>query len=231
MWGNHDNEYELNFLEQIALNYNQNCKNVLFYNHTDEKGNGNFVIKLQNDDNLVSTLFFMDTHNMVEENGQNVYARLNDYQKHWYNKKLNKFSYCQSAILFMHIPLKAYYDAFAEAYGSEFTAEDISVQESYSSSIWQQGYESSFGVKRENVGSNPYDDFIETIVQSNVSTTVVAGHDHINNFVIDYRGVKLAYALKTGIGCYNNYDLNGGTIVSIDKNGITNLYHEYVALG
>lgn len=229
VWGNHDNEYGNVFLQQVAQNYNQNCKNVLFYNHTDSKGNGNFVIKLQNNDRLVSALFFMDTHNLVTENKQEVYGRLNDYQKRWYNKKLNEFSGCQNATLFMHIPLKAYNDAFLDAYGSEFTDEGVSVQQSYSA-IWQNGYENSFGVKRENVASNPFDDFIETIVQSNVSTTVVAGHDHVNNFVINYRGVKLAYALKTGIGCYNNNDLNGGTIVSIDKNGITDVYHEYVAL-
>ena len=57
---------------------------------------------------------------------------------------------------------------------------------------------------------------------------VVVGHDHVNNFVIDYCGVKLVYGLKTGAGCYWNPILNGGTVITIGENGVRGIHHEFV---
>ena len=56
---------------------------------------------------------------------------------------------------------------------------------------------------------------------------VFAGHDHVNNYIINYKNVKLIYALKTGIGCYYSAELCGGTVLEISDEGIGKVYHEY----
>ena len=38
----------------------------------------------------------------------------------------------------------------------------------------------------------------------------------------------MVYALKTGAGCYWEPELNGGTVVKIGKDGVKDIYHEYV---
>ena len=101
------------------------------------------------------------------------------------------------------------------------------IKDSYDGVCWNDGYKTSLGVKRENICSNPNDKFFDTILKTGVRTTLVAGHDHINNFIIDYKGTTFAYALKTGKGCYSAQDLNGGTVVEISDDGIKT-YYEYV---
>lgn len=101
------------------------------------------------------------------------------------------------------------------------------IKDSYDGVCWNDGYKTSLGVKRENICSNPNDKFFDTILKTGVRTTLVAGHDHINNFIIDYKGTTFAYTLKTGKGCYSAQDLNGGTVVEISDDGIKT-YHEYV---
>ena len=34
--------------------------------------------------------------------------------------------------------------------------------------------------------------------------------------------------MKTGMGCYWAPDLNGGTVLKIDSDGVKSIYHEYV---
>ena len=48
--------------------------------------------------------------------------------------------------------------------------------------------------------------------------------------VIQYRGVKLIYGLKTGLGCYYNERLNGGTVLKVTKDGVTDVWHESVPI-
>ena len=69
---------------------------------------------------------------------------------------------------------------------------------------------------------------MDALVEMNHTKHVLAGHDHINNSSICYRGVRLTYALKTGTGCYANWRLTGGTVYRIGENGVCDLYHEYI---
>ena len=125
-----------------------------------------------------------------------------------------------SSAIFLHIPIYAYNLAFNAAFKTtvsmyDYKAYDEAVKntdamKAYTDkSIWNEGYENSFGGRRENIASAPYDDHaFDAILNATpdfISTDlVVAGHDHVNNFVIEYEGVTLAYSLKTGSGCYYN---------------------------
>ena len=39
---------------------------------------------------------------------------------------------------------------------------------------------------------------------------------------------KLIYSLKTGAGCYWNPILNGGTVIRISSDGVSDIHHHYV---
>jgi hypothetical protein len=56
---------------------------------------------------------------------------------------------------------------------------------------------------------------------------VAVGHDHKNCFSINYGGVRLTFAVKTGAGCYWTPELNGGTSLTVNKNG-TKVEHNFI---
>ena len=81
----------------------------------------------------------------------------------------------------------------------------------------------------EGVGCCPGEDGVFDVIRRGESTKyVIAGHDHINNWMIDYEGVKLIYGLKAGAGCYWNPILNGGTVLQIGSEGVKEARHEFV---
>ena len=97
------------------------------------------------------------------------------------------------------------------------------------SECWNEGYKDSIGVKYEEIGSYPADDgMLEHFKKLGIIKHIVAGHEHVNNFMINYDGIKLIYSLKLGAGCYWNPILNGGTVLSVNENGVYDVRHEYV---
>lgn len=167
-------------------------------------------------------------------------TRMPKKQIEWYSEQIEmlKSLGCNDTALFIHVPFHAYAQAFKAAFRSKLNPLDISVEDSYKGDCWIEGYKDSFGVKHEknpdlcgSVGCYSADDGVfDAILEGGTTKTVVAGHCHTDNFVINYKGVKLAFALKTGPGCYWKPDLNGGTVIKIDSNGVKDLYHEYVNL-
>ena len=84
-------------------------------------------------------------------------------------------------------------------------------------------------MRYEEICSYPEDEGAFAVIRELGSTRhIVCGHDHVNNFVIPYKGVKCIYSLKAGAGCYWNPRLNGGTVLRISDKGVTDIWHEYV---
>lgn len=46
-------------------------------------------------------------------------------------------------------------------------------------------------------------------------THVFAGHDHNNNFITTYNGIKLCYATKSSYNCYFKSGMTGGVVLTI----------------
>lgn len=180
------------------------------------------------------------------------YAMLTSNQIKWYKwavkdvQHYGKNGKVKSA-LFLHIPIYAYNTAFAAAYKTDV---DIFNYQNYTASVknedvfdtfvnktfWNEGYEHSVGGIREMICSPPYDDHVFEAIKnfddnenSNYISTdlVIAGHDHTNNFIIEYEGVTLAYGLKTGMASYANEDLIGGSVILVHDSGKSVMYHQF----
>jgi len=152
-------------------------------------------------------------------------------------KKYNNGEYPKSTII-EHIPITAYAHAFAEAFCAEYsvyefsrivsTAVGYTINESYKEYCWKDGYKDSFGVCYEMVCCSPVDDGIfEIITQYGSLDSMIVGHDHKNNFSINYHGVRLTYGMKSGTGCYFDSNLLGGTILSFDDENNITIEHIY----
>jgi len=181
------------------------------------------------------------------------YAMLSSNQINWYKwavknvQHYGKDGKVKSA-LFLHIPIYAYNTAFAAAYKTDVDifdyqtyAETVKNEDVFDSFVnktfWNEGYEHSVGGIRETICSPPYDDHVFEAIKNfddnektdYISTDlVIAGHDHINDFIIEYEGVTLAYGLKTGIGSYSNEDLLGGSVILVHDSGKSVMYHQFI---
>ncbi len=188
---------------------------------------------------------------MLPVNDRN-YAMISPTQIEWYKWAIKNVQPYGSngevkSAMFMHIPIYAYNVAFYAAYKSDVDMFDIEnynndvinndlLRDYADKSIWNNGYENSTGGRRETIASAPYDDHVfDAILDFDdddstdyISTDlIVAGHDHINSFIIEYQGVTMAYGLKTGSGCYWNEDLSGGSVIMIRDNGNSIMYHQF----
>lgn len=234
-WGNHDNESGPEAVNKVADEY---LTHPLFkYEKGDPMlGNGNFVIKIEENGKTAEGIIVMDTHDRMpftDENGKTSeeWAKLLPEQLDWYEEQINalKAEGCNDTTIITHIPCYAFREAFDVAFRKDVDQFAVRPGNSTGSEFWNPGYESSFGVKREGDGSYPADDGVLARINKLGSTKhYLAGHDHISNFVIPYKGVKLIFSLKLGAGCYWETFLNGGTVLRITGNGVAEVRHEYV---
>lgn len=236
VWGNHDQDGGYEKLDTVI-----EClsKHPLFVyeNGPEELGRGNFVIGVYEEEKFVHGVIMMDTHDRfpheTKANGYGglAWAKLTDEQIEWYRsttKELIEMG-CANTSLITHIPIYAYHYAWQAAFKEGLNSREVTLEESYGNSCWNEGYESSFGVKYDDICCYPEDEgTFDAIKELGSTKYVICGHDHTSNYSVEYKGVRLSYGLKTGAGCYWNPKLNGGSVIKINENGAYDFYHEYV---
>ncbi len=237
IWGNNDNHGGDENTKRLAgcVTAKSNC---IYESGEPCLGNGNYVIAISENGRIAEALIMMDTHDRVQytdTNGQarQVWASLTLKQAEWYAKQVEELKElgCSNTTLITHIPIHAYKDAINAAHDDKLKYEDITVEDSYNGIGWKDGYKDSVGVMwdGEGVSCYPEDDGMFNIIKRLGSTKqIIAGHNHMNNFIINYEGIKLVYSLKLGEGSYWDPHLNGGTVINVTSNGVDDIHHEYV---
>ena len=238
VWGNHDNEKGPETIRQVA----ELCMrhpHCLYESGPEALGDGNYVIRIEEEGKAVSAVVLMDTHDRmpyVSPDGETSreWAKLIPEQIAWYREQILALNAegCPSSILVVHIPINAYRAAFEEALVPGVDLSKISIEESARGVGWKPEYAAvSFGVLRERFSIYPEDEGAFDAIRELGSTKyVIAGHNHMNNAVTRRDGVTLAYGLKTGIGSYWAPGTNGGTVLTVSSDGAIRLRHEYVDL-
>lgn len=238
VWGNHDNQGGPEIICRAVEMYQQ-YPHFLYESGDPAMGNGNYVIEIQENGRTIEGLIMMDTHNRMSytnEKGETVndaWAKLLPTQLQWYEQQVKELQTkgCNETILVTHIPIFAYREAIAAALRPDVDPKSVPPQDSSNPDLWNEGYKDSYGVHYEQVSSYPTDEgAMNRILQLHSTKVVICGHDHVDNWVINYKGVQLTYSLKTGRGCYFHKDLNGGTVLTIDNQGHVTTHHEYVKI-
>ncbi len=236
VWGNHDNEGGEEAVKKMEKKLADSSYS-LFREGPEDLGSGNYTILISDGKKIVEGLIFMDTHNAsyrLNSSGDKVidsYDSLTPQQMDWYRRQVavcEDFG-CKDTSIFIHIPIYAYRDAYNAADGYEADDHTVPRDESHKDTYWFEGYEDSFGVRRDGFGQPKEDDGVFAVLKEMGSTKhVFCGHDHKNNYSIVYDGIRLTYGTKTGAGGYWQSDLNGGTIITVDKKGINDVRHVYI---
>lgn len=212
--GNHDGEGVADF-NWVADQF-MKSKTCLFKKGPNNIGGvGNYVINIMENGKIYKSLIMMDSHasRYYEEIKENKYDFIYDSQMDWYRwviKGLTKQNSGEvvDSMLFIHIPLNEYVDAYKEWEETSFDKNK------------------GFGEKNEESGAGYVNSGMFNVIKEMDSTKYVfAAHDHVNNYSVDYQGVRLTYTLKTGDRCYAKEELNGGTRILLgDEVQIEHIY-------
>ncbi len=234
--GNHDYEAEPDAIRVVCDIFCQ-MKNCIFEYGDPVLGIGNYTVGIEENGRIIHSLFLMDSHDhatFCAKDGEirECYGELLPQQMEWYSQmvdNLRKIGCTESTIL-THVPLYVYREACAKALKEGIDAKSVPVQKEMQQDCWNEGYEDSLGVwYKGRISSCEYDGGqFDRILEKDHTRTVLVGHDHLNNAVVKYRGVTLAYTLKTGSGCSWDPRLNGGTVVKIASDGSAQLEHVYI---
>ncbi len=220
VFGNHDAEgnCDLNYLADIMMK----APNCLLKKGDSEMGVGNYIIGICETDenskeNLVEAFIMMDSHQ----------SQPNEKQQRWYSWAaygINKLSGGKAEVsLLMHIPIPEYQYAYDAAWDS-------------GASAWRPEYK-AYGELHEEIccekaeGVPVQRGFFDLIKQSGNTKYVFCGHEHLNNFSIEYEGVRLTYMLKLGWGSGYHFGFNGGTLITVGNEGIKEITHKTYSLG
>lgn len=228
--GNHDGEGCLN--EYWAAQHLAEAENCLFEFGPDGMGYGNYIINITEEGELVHTFFMMDTHDDAEftlEDGTVVegYDHLWPIQLEWYEWAVNGIAeeaghIVPSTVVF-HIPVYEITEAW----------EMVSVPDDMNEFgvIAPEYRDIAQGQVGEVCCPAPVNNgFFDLCKELGSTETIIFGHDHYNDFVVEFEGITLAYGVKSGFGSYWDFEMIGGTTLNIDSEGHGELQQHYYDL-
>lgn len=218
VFGNHeglDIQYEENEVldpEKIAdrqtlSDYLESLPNCI-YEAGDENadGMGNYYYNVTDDNGkVITSLIMMDSHSYDEEHGG--YDHFHDNQVEWYENTVKSIakevngdeSKVVPSLAFFHVPMQEYMTAYDEAKGTD-------------KRLW------GFHFPKEDGTPAVDDQMFEKMVELGSTKACFAGHDHMNNFEVEYQGIRLNY----GLSCDHNIylvPLRGGVLINIKNDG------------
>ena len=211
-FGNHDTEaYSYFTREDIAAFYTSGAfPHCLFQAGPEEiDGCGNQILKVKNSDGVTTQAFIvLDSHSYTDGDFLGVrwfYDNLHANQIEWYKDQIQKLNAENKlvidlipdaarrealkpleevkSLLFFHIPLTEYRDAWNEFADNGY--QDTENVQYITGVVGESGKCIYSGVHD--------DDMFETIQELGSTKAVFCGHDHYNNFSVRYKGIELVY--------------------------------------
>ncbi len=228
-FGNHDTEAYSYFSREKMSKFYENEKYVhcLFMSGpADVDGYGNQIITVKNSQGLVTQLLYLfDSHSYTDGDFLGMlwkYDNIHENQVAWYADTLKEYQAENEALgatetvkstLFFHIPLTEYRDAWYEYIeNGQQNTENVQL-------IYGTAGESK-KVVYCGVGD---DDLFETVKELGSTQAIFCGHDHLNNFSLEYKGVRLTYGRSVDYlaypGIYKLGSQRGCTVIDFAPDG------------
>lgn len=226
VFGNHDTEsYSKYTREEIAAFYaGDNYPHCLLQpGPEDVDGSSNYIVNVKNTKGKITqSIIMLDSLSYVGERAIDgiilKYDKMHDNQIEWYKNQIAALTEENSgetpkSLAFFHIPLIEYKDAW-----DEYTANDFKDTENvkyYYGTLNEPG--DMICCAEENSG------FFDTALELGSTQGIFVGHDHMNNFSLDYKGIRLSYGYSVDYLAYfgiANYGAQRGcTMITISPDG------------
>lgn len=195
VFGNHDEEGRADKAKLVDVLLTSEY-GIFEYGAKDLHGAGNYAVNITRGNDVAYSLYMMDSGTKIEVDGESVYDNINKNQIDWYKWNVDGINKASGKAVpnmaFFHIALPEY--ALSKEYIS--------------------------GESKETAGKTANFGFFD-VFKANGGTQTFAGHDHSNNFTVDYQGVKLTYVQKSSYNCYFKSGMTGGTLLTIKADNST----------
>lgn len=211
-YGNHDTEGKALYTRRELSNFlmeREHCLMVSTEENSSITGFSNYIIKLRNrKGKLISVLFMMDSNEYILNEKKRSYDYIHDDQVKWYEnvtKRINaKEGRKVPSHIFFHIPIREFNDAWNASVNADRNA------------VYY------YGTKDEKISSSKYESrLFEKVLEHGSTKGIFCGHDHLNDFSVQYKGVRLTYG--QGIDCIlyakNLSEHKGATLLKIHNDG------------
>ena len=237
-FGNHDSEvYNYYDRSDVAGFYeDESLKYCLFDRGPEDVfGQCNHAITVRNSDGLITeSIIMIDSNAYTDEDILGfdwVYDNIHQDQIDWYrdtieahnahNKSINPdIDTTVESLMFMHIPLMEVRDAHDEYFATgENDTENVKHLFGKIGEVAPYVYCSEIE-----------EEMFETILELGSTKAIFYGHDHLNNTVLDYKGVALSYGYSVDYFAYLGIDKQGSqrgcTTITFSQGGTTCITHE-----
>lgn len=228
-FGNHDEQcwYSIDWITGYLNELNEKrikdgSSYCVFKDLQDDKvqGNANFAINLMKDDKVFEQLIVMDS-NRYNYNGYFGYDYFHQDQIDWYSNlvketKKENGDITVPSLMFYHIPLPEVRDAWAAAKKDE--------------SLILNPTGSKAQENEEPCNPDYNSGFYKVIKELGSTHGMYFGHDHINNYIINYEGIHFGYGIKATDRVYADDSLLGGRVITLNEDhslSYEDYYHEY----
>ncbi len=234
-YGNHDTEaYSYYGRDDLSELYSkEEYEYCIFENGTEEvDGYGNQVVNVKNTDGIITqSLYIFDSHSYVDGDVLGImwkYDNIHENQVQWYkdtvkalndenNETLKKLGKEESSDIksaaFFHIPLTEQRDAWYEYAENGF--KDTENAKLHFGTAGEGGK-----VVYSGIGE---DELFEAMLETGSTKAVFCGHDHYNNFSIEYKGIRLTYGMSVDYlaypGIYKKGSQRGCTMITVKPDG------------
>ncbi len=235
-FGNHDTEaYSFFDREYISEIYSSDEYEYCIFTKgpDDVDGYGNQIINVMNSKGLITqSLYLFDSHSYTDGDYFGAlwkYDNIHQNQIDWYKNNvlhynkinaekavslgLSEESSKVNSLLFFHIPLTEYKDAWYEYADNGFKdTENVKL------------YFGTAGESKKVIYCGIGDDeLFETVQELGSTKGIFCGHDHYNNFSLDYKGIRLTYGMSVDylayIGIAKVGSQRGCTVIDVLPDG------------
>lgn len=244
-FGNHDSEiYSIYNREKMADFYvDEKWENCLFLKGDENvDGFGNNVIKVKNSDGIITqALITIDSNDYPKENPftgmiaglTGDYDNIHENQIEWYKKACENLNSENKTIIGKNSDENKKAEA-SEKYGIVKSLVFMHIPPAEYAAAWDEfkanGYKDTdnvkyyYGTQGEKVCHSKTDDqFFETALEMKSTQGMFVGHDHINIYSVEYKGIRLTYGMSIDYVAYGDIDKvgtqRGCTIITVKPDG------------
>ena len=247
-FGNHDSEaYDYFGREKVAKMYeDESLEYCLFSGDGELSGEGNHLIHIKNSRGLITeTLYMIDSHSYTDKDPLGIkwdYDYIKEDQIEWYKTSVEgakayngevfktltdeeKVKYAPlenpKSLIFIHIPIREVKTAYDEYVNN--SCQNTENTECISGTI---------GEPEPYVYSSRTDEeLFETALELGSTTAFFFGHDHYNNMILSYKGIKLSYGYSLDYLADSGIDEEGyqrgcSVIIISSEDGTAEITHE-----
>lgn len=194
-------------------------------------GNYNLLVKDSAGEKDIFNLWFMDSNPYTPDEEGGGYGYVHEDQINWYKKTSDELKSQNGgavipSLLFQHIVVPEVYDMFNEVNkGTKNAIKGYGMRnDKYYTTNEQYIYDGNLneGPCPSNVNGGQFDSWLE---QGDILGAFF-GHDHVNDYAGEYKGIKLIAAPAVGFYSYGNH--HGVRTITLNESDLTSFESEVI---